>query len=74
MPGPVTSANQARMVLVVDGCPVKCARKTLEKAGAKVTYHVLVTDLGLKKVDDLRYEPCDVDRAVRLCLDASPRA
>jgi len=73
MPGPVTGAKQARMVLVIDGCPVKCAAKTLEKVGIRPTHHVLVTDLGLKKVDDLRHSPEDVDRALRLCLDVLPR-
>ncbi|MCX6651023.1 MAG: putative zinc-binding protein [Methanomassiliicoccales archaeon] len=73
MPGPITGANQAKYVLAVDGCPIKCARKTLEKAGIKVTHHVLITDLGLKKVDDLRHELGDVDRAVRLCQDVLPK-
>jgi len=72
MPGPVTGAKEAKMVLVVDGCPVKCAAKTLEKAGIRPTHHVLVTDLGLRKVDELLHSPEDVDRAVRLCLDALP--
>jgi len=73
MPGPVTGAKQAKMVLAVDGCPVKCAGKTLEKAGIKVTYHVLVTDLGLRKVDDVQHDPSDVDRAVKLCFDILPK-
>lgn len=73
MPGPVTGAKQARLVLAIDGCPVKCAAKTLEKAGIKPTHNVLVTDLGLRKLDDLRYESSDVERAMRLCLDALPR-
>lgn len=73
MPGPVNGAKQAKMVLVVDGCPVKCAAKTLEKAGIRPTQHVLITDLGLRKVDDLQHSFEDVDRAVRLCLDALPR-
>jgi uncharacterized metal-binding protein len=73
MPGPVTGAKQARMVLAVDGCPVKCAGRTLGKAGIEMTHHVLITDLGLKKVDDLRYDPNDVDRAVALCLDILPK-
>jgi len=73
MAGPVNGAKEARMVLVIDGCPVKCAAKTLENAGVKPTHHVLVTDLGLRKVDDLRHSPEDVDRALRLCLDALPR-
>jgi uncharacterized metal-binding protein len=72
MPGPMTGAKQAKMVLAIDGCPVKCAGKTLEKAGIKVTHHVLITDLGLKKVDDLRHDSADVDRAVRLCMDLLP--
>lgn len=72
-PAPVTGAKQARIVLVIDGCPVKCAEKTLDKAGVRPTYHVLITDLGLKKLDDMRYEQGDVDRAVKLCNDVLPR-
>jgi len=60
-------------VLVLDGCPVKSAAKTMEKAGIRPTHHVLITDLGLKKVDVLRHAPEDVDRAVRLCLDTLPK-
>jgi len=73
MPGPITGAKQAKLVLAIDGCPVKCALKTLEKAGIRATHRVLITDLGLKKVDDLRHDQADVERAVRLCLDALPR-
>ena len=73
MPGPITGAKQATMVLAIDGCPVKCAQKTLERAGITPTHRVLVTDLGLRKVDDLQHEEEDVERAVRLCLDALPR-
>lgn len=73
MPGPITGANQAKFVLAVDGCPVKCARKTLEKAGIKVTLQVLITDLGLKKVDELGHATDDVDRAVQLCLGVIPK-
>lgn len=34
--------------IVIDGCPVACARKTLEHIEAKMTHYVL-TDMGLKK-------------------------
>lgn len=70
MPGPIAGAKQAKRVLVIDGCPMRCALRTLERAGIGPTHHVLVTELGLKKVDDLRHEPSDVDRMVRLCMDA----
>ncbi|MEI6796510.1 MAG: putative zinc-binding protein [Methanomassiliicoccales archaeon] len=51
----IAGAKEAKDLLVIDGCPVQCARKTLEKAGLKPTIHLLVTDLGLKKVDDTNY-------------------
>jgi uncharacterized metal-binding protein len=51
----LAGAKEAKDLLVIDGCPVQCARKTLEKAGLKPTIHLLVTDLGLKKVDDTDY-------------------
>jgi uncharacterized metal-binding protein len=74
MPEPVTGAKQAKMVLAIDGCPVKCAGKTRDKAEIKVTHQVLMTDLGLMKVDDLRHDGSDLDRAVRLCLDLLPES
>lgn len=43
------SAAQAGKILVIDGCPLDCARHTLEQAGFSATAHLRVTDLGLKK-------------------------
>jgi uncharacterized metal-binding protein len=51
----IAGAKEARDLLVIDGCPVQCARKTLDKAGLRPTIHLLVTDLGLRKVDDTNY-------------------
>ena len=36
-------------VLALDGCPIDCARKTLEQHGITGFQHLRVTDLGLKK-------------------------
>jgi uncharacterized metal-binding protein len=53
----IAGAKEAKDLLVIDGCPVQCARKTLERAGLQPTIHLLVTDLGLRKVDETTYAP-----------------
>jgi uncharacterized metal-binding protein len=40
---------QAQKVVVIDGCPVACAKGMLGKAGVKVDCYVQVTALGVKK-------------------------
>jgi len=35
--------------VAIDGCDDHCCRKILEKAGAPVDLHVVVTDLGIQK-------------------------
>jgi uncharacterized metal-binding protein len=47
--GLMASAAAAPALLVIDGCPQDCAKKTLELAGFKNMTHVRVTDLGFKK-------------------------
>ncbi len=43
------NTGAAGKILVIDGCPVDCAKKTLEHAGFTGFVHVHVTDLGLVK-------------------------
>ncbi|MGB9804135.1 putative zinc-binding protein [Desulfofundulus sp.] len=64
--------TQVQKVIVIDGCPVACARKMLEKAGVKVDYYALVTELGVRKsLDVLEPVPAEVERVydamVKLC-------
>ncbi|HDQ44082.1 MAG TPA: zinc-binding protein [bacterium] len=48
VPGFVASATGDVVNIVIDGCSVACALKTLEQVGADMTHFVL-TDMGLKK-------------------------
>ncbi len=41
--------HRARKVIVIDGCPMKCATKVMEKAGIKVDHSFTVTDFGIAK-------------------------
>jgi len=45
----ITNTNAAGKILVIDGCPVDCAKKTLEHANLNDFLHVRITDLGCVK-------------------------
>ena len=48
IPGMIESAKAAKKIISIDGCPVSCAKKTLEHAGFKVQAYNL-KDLGFEK-------------------------
>lgn len=43
------TAASASHIVAVDGCPLNCARHTLEQAGFKVGHHLELHKLGLRK-------------------------
>ena len=43
------TTRAAAKVLVIDGCPQECARKTMEQAGFKGFQHLTLAGLGLYK-------------------------
>jgi uncharacterized metal-binding protein len=45
----LTATQKASSLLAIDGCPLDCAKKTLEKAGFCNVTHIRVTDLGMDK-------------------------
>jgi uncharacterized metal-binding protein len=47
--GILKSTEAAASILVIDGCPLNCAKKTLEEAGFKQLNYICLTDLGLEK-------------------------
>jgi uncharacterized metal-binding protein len=49
IPGILDKTRAAARVLAIDGCPLDCARKTLEQAGFTGFAHIHVTDLGMEK-------------------------
>ncbi|MBE0532230.1 MAG: putative zinc-binding protein [Rhodospirillales bacterium] len=49
VPGMIKGAEAASAVLAIDGCPIECARKTLEQAGIADILHVKLAELGFKK-------------------------
>ncbi len=47
--GIMESTRSARAILAIDGCPLDCAKKTLEQAGFADFEFVRLSDLGLEK-------------------------
>lgn len=47
--GMIASARGADRVLVIDGCGLDCAKKTMEERGIENFFHFRVTDLGMEK-------------------------
>lgn len=47
--GIMAATERAAKILVIDGCPVNCARKTMELAGFKQFEHLTPADIGLQK-------------------------
>jgi uncharacterized metal-binding protein len=47
--GIMATTESADTVLVIDGCPLNCAKKTMEAAGFQKFTHLLLTDLGIEK-------------------------
>ncbi len=60
--GMVASVKGPDKVLVLDGCPVGCARKCMDAAGLSDYEYVLVTDLGIAKEKTFDLVEADVQR------------
>jgi uncharacterized metal-binding protein len=60
--GMIESTKAGKMLIAIDGCPVACAKKTLEHAGFKIHEYVQSTDLGIEKNHQFNVDPSDVGR------------
>jgi uncharacterized metal-binding protein len=55
IPGMVQGARDADLNLLIDGCPLDCAKKTFDRHGLDNYCQVKVTDLGIEKAKGV---PC----------------
>ena len=62
--GMVQTARDADVNLVIDGCPMDCAKKTFDRHGLTKYKQIKVTDLGIEKVKGVRCTREQVDRVV----------
>jgi len=73
----LSKGQKAQRILVIDGCPLNCARHTLELAGLKAFEHLALNDIGLRKgncpVTDERIA-AGVEAAIRVLNEAKGSA
>jgi uncharacterized metal-binding protein len=62
--GMVQTARDADVNLVIDGCPMDCAKKTFDRHGITNYKRIKVTDLGIEKVKGVRCTQEQVDKTV----------
>ena len=49
VPGIMSTTGTATKILAIDGCPLNCAKNSLEQAGFKAYEHLQLADLGMEK-------------------------
>jgi uncharacterized metal-binding protein len=52
----VQKAKLAESIIVLDGCPLKCAQQCLAKHGLKPNLHLVLTEMGVKKLQHEDYD------------------
>ena len=60
----IQTARDADMNIVIDGCPIECARKVFDKAGLTHYLPLMVTELGIEKVKGVSAAQEQIDRVV----------
>jgi uncharacterized metal-binding protein len=58
----VKSAKNAPRLIAIDGCPLSCARKIVEKADIPLHCHVVLYDLGIEKTMNTILDPAEVEK------------
>jgi len=61
-------------VVVIDGCPVGCARQIAERAGVTPDQEIVVTDLGIEKGGGLDLSEEDVETVVSAAWEGKGRS
>jgi uncharacterized metal-binding protein len=54
-------------VVVIDGCPMVCAKKIADAQGISVSQHLVVTELGIAKGPSKSYTGDDIEKIVAAC-------
>lgn len=64
VPSLLLIAKSNRDIIVLDGCPLACAKRCLENQQIPIKHHVDISQLGIKKK---YHEKCDDETKNRIC-------
>ena len=72
--GMIQTAKDADLNVVIDGCPMDCAKKVFDRVGVTNYRQIRVTDLGIEKVKGVRCTREQVDRVIAAAKDVIAQA
>lgn len=68
-PTHVKIAEDAKKLVVINGCSLKCASKITEQKGLKPDYVLTISELGIPKAPTLDFDDEDVEKIVNKALE-----
>lgn len=57
----ISAAGEASKIIAIDGCPVQCSKRTLERAGLAVSESLVLTEMGIRKNKDYNLGEAEID-------------
>ena len=69
----VANAMNADEVVILDGCPMLCAKKIAGAQGIPSGQHLVMTELGITKGPSKSYTDADVEKIVAACWKGEGR-
>lgn len=63
--GMIESTKAGKVIVAIDGCPVACAKKTLEHAGFNIDEYVEITSMDIEKNPNLNPLTSDVEKVTQ---------
>jgi uncharacterized metal-binding protein len=71
--GLVANAKKADEVVILDGCPMLCAKKIAAEQGIIPGQHIIVTELGIVKSGSRDYTDADIETVVSAAWEGAGR-
>ena len=69
----IANAMKADEVVILDGCPMLCAKKIAGAQGIAAGQHLVVTELGITKGPSKNYTNDDIEKIVAACWKGEGR-
>jgi uncharacterized metal-binding protein len=69
----IANAMNADEVVVLDGCPMLCAKKIAGAQGVAAGQHLIVTELGITKGPSKSYTNDDIEKIIAACWKGEGR-
>jgi uncharacterized metal-binding protein len=69
----ITNAKNTDEVVILDGCPMLCAKSIAEAQGVPVGQHLVMTELGITKGPSKSYTNDDIEKIVAACWKGEGR-